>query len=536
MSAYAAGLRAALTALSLILAAGCSQDVASGGAAGFDPGPDIGVGGTSGAPGIPGIGGAGGRPPERELESRYLAPVVTDKYLWTANPISGRIAVIDVTTLDVTLTTAGNSPRRVVGLPALDGRVGALVLNEQSDDATLFRLDGAGRPVKHAPLRTHPDANSWAVSPSGRFAIAWTDAALRERPDVLETFQDITLFLLEPGEESVLPISVGARPSAFAFSADEAYAYAVTEQGLSVIELGPVPSVTDLVALDDDPLAEARGRDVAFSPDASYAVVRSEGESKIAFLSLPDGARTSVDLGGIVTDVDLSPDGAYAYAVLGHDAEVVQIPVGGASLDPRSFERLDASDGPAIGAIALNTDATAAVLYSTVLDANRVALLDTRDFGAGARVRRYDLIAPVNAVFAAPDPSFAVVFQGALAGSSKAGGFSLLSLGSARAPKIVATDAAPVQIAFSPESAGALVTVRSDAVSTFGAYLLDLASQRVDFVALASAPEAAGVVASARRAFVAQAHPEGRITFISTDDQSVQTLTGFELAARIRND
>lgn len=81
-----------------------------------------------------------------------------------------------------------------------------------------------------------------------------------------------------------------------------------------------------------------------------------------------------------------------------------------------------------------------------------------------------------------------------------------------------------------------MVTVRSDALQTFGAYLVDLASQRTDFVALASPPEAAGVVAVADRAYVAQTHPEGRITFISMRDRQVQTLTGFELAARIRNE
>jgi hypothetical protein len=132
-------------------------------------------------------------PPEHEEEGRYLAPVVTGQYLWTANPLSGRVALIDASTLRVTLDTAGNGPTEVVGLPALGDRHGALVLNERSDDATLFRLDAAGKLEKRPRLRTHAEANAWVVSPSGRWAIAWTDARKLARVDPLETLQDITL-------------------------------------------------------------------------------------------------------------------------------------------------------------------------------------------------------------------------------------------------------------------------------------------------------------------------------------------------------
>ena len=109
-----------------------------------------------------------------------------------------------------------------------------------------------------------------------------------------------------------------------------------------------------------------------------------------------------------------------------------------------------------------------------------------------------------------------------------------LSLSAQRVPKIVATDAAPAQIAFSPSSDAALVTVSGEAPATFGAYLIALANQQVDFVPLESPPLAAGVVPDADRAYIAQSHPEGRITFVSLATGELQSLTGFELAARIR--
>lgn len=507
-------------------------DSAAPGSASDAPEPPrgSGVGGASAA-----AGGSGGRPPERENEARYLAPVTTGKYLWAANPLSGRVALIDVTTLTVTLATGGNGPRWVAGLPEIDGRFGALVLNERSDDATLFRVGEDGQPIKQAPLETHADANAWAVSSSGRFAIAWTDALLREKPDPLETFQDITVLSLEPGQESAFPLGIGARPSAFAFSESEEYAYAVTEEGISVLTLGVEPGVRDLIVLGDSPLDDPAARDVSFGPEASYAIVRTEGKSEVGIVRLPTGTRTVVRLEGVVTDVDLSPNGDFAFAVLGNQSVVVQIPVDDADRDPTTFQRLQLA-GQKFGAIALNVDASAAVLYSTVVQPNRVSLVGSQGFEEPETVRHYDLIAPVNAVFPSPDPRFAVAFQGPAVESRKAGAFSLLLLTAPRAPRIEATDAAPAQIAFSPEGTQAIVTVRSDQLNTFGAYLIDLPSQQTDFVSLASPPEAAGVVSAARRVYVAQSHPEGRITFISTEDRSVQTLTGFELAARIRSE
>ncbi len=41
------------------------------------------------------------------------------------------------------------------------------------------------------------------------------------------------------------------------------------------------------------------------------------------------------------------------------------------------------------------------------------------------------------------------------------------------------------------------------------------------------------MVPEAGVAYVAQEHPEGRITFIKLSDGSARTLTGFELGARI---
>ncbi|HYQ16082.1 MAG TPA: hypothetical protein VEQ58_09995, partial [Polyangiaceae bacterium] len=66
--------------------------------------------------------GAGGSapvvvPPEQELEASFLAPVVTGKYVFSANPSSGRVAVIDAENYAVRLFNAGFGPTYLTAIP-----------------------------------------------------------------------------------------------------------------------------------------------------------------------------------------------------------------------------------------------------------------------------------------------------------------------------------------------------------------------------------------------------------------------------------
>ena len=127
------------------------------------------------------------------------------------------------------------------------------------------------------------------------------------------------------------------------------------------------------------------------------------------------------------------------------------------------------------------------------------------------------------------------MLQKTLAGSSKAGAFSVVSTAAQLSPKILGTDAAPNAVAIqpAPKSEHALVSVRDDAKKVFGVYRIKLSSQQVDFTKLASPPLATGIVGAAGKGYVAQLHPEGRITFIDFANGEVRTLTGFELGAKV---
>jgi hypothetical protein len=107
--------------------------------------------------------------------------------------------------------------------------------------------------------------------------------------------------------------------------------------------------------------------------------------------------------------------------------------------------------------------------------------------------------------------------------------------------KIQGTAAPTVHAATAPNLAAmlavgdtrALVTVSDGSLSV--SYLVSMPELTVDTFELDSVPlpHGSGLVPDANQAFVAQKHPEGRITFIDLDTKQRRTLTGFELSTKV---
>ena len=530
-------LVAALAGALALAHCAASADESAGKGGGFGGSGGGLLDGSTGA-GFGGTGGSGGSPPppEEELESSFLSPVATGKFVWTANPDSGRVALVDAETFDVKTIEAGFAPTHLAAIPAADGGDSntAVVLNVLSRDATLLRATDEGE-VFTVAVDTHEGANAWAISPGGRWAVAWTDARSVEAPDPTEGFQDVTVIDLTEGSESSLRLTVGYRPTRIAFSDDESNVYAVTEPGVSVIVLDETfgPRVDRLIEVSDDPLENPASRDVTILPDGSLALVRRDGSADVSFVDLESGSRTAVTLSGEVTDLDLAADGDRAVAVVRENAELSILPIPDVVDDPTAVETV-AIEGETFGSVALPPDAAVALLYTNAIPNDHLTIVQTAFDENYLSHRTVSVKTPIKAVFPAEDAQNAITFQEA-GSSQKKGAFSIVPTGFLRSPKIVGTDAPPVGVALSPppQADRALVTVRDDASKTFGVYVVRLPNLQVDFVRLASAPLAAGMVPDANKGFVAQAHPEGRITFVDLADGSARTLTGFELGSKV---
>jgi hypothetical protein len=508
----------------LFLAACGGADAAS--TADFEPSGDARGPNQPGAP-SEGAGGSEPAPPEKEVESDYEAPVATGNFVWGANPKSGRGALVDAKTLQVRTVEAGNAPTYLATVPGQSTDT-TLVLNVLSEDATLLRVTGPGIETRTFPVARQ--ANSLSFSADGRFAIAWADA--RKVPDAprAEGFQDLTVIDLVNGTSTVL--AVGYRPVAVGFAAGAARAYAVTQDGIAIVDLSGAPLVTSNVPVSDTPNEDPGSRDVSVTPDGTLALIRRDGSADVTAVSLTDGTRATVTLPGEVTDLDLSDQGDRAVAVIRSTSQAAILPVPQILTDPATFTTVDVT-GETVGSVVLSPGGTRGLLYTNASAAERITVLDLAQSPPPFRVVR--LYSPVLAVFSSPDAQFAVVLHDKTAPANgqpgTPGAFSLVPIGATLPAKIVATKAPPSSVAVTDDRA--IVTERDDATQTFGAYIAKMPQLMVDRFPLASPPIAAGVIPSANRAFVAQLHPEGRLTFFDLDTGVARTLTGFELSSRV---
>lgn len=468
-----------------------------------------------------------GPPPEKEIESSYQSPVATGRTVWIANPKSGRVAFVDATSLDAKVVEAGNGPTYMAAVPGADDV--ALVLNVLSDDATMFRRTAVGMDVK--TFKTHHLANAWGVSADGRWAIAWTNAkAVTGAFGKTVGFQDLTVIDLSAKAGPPAILAVGYRPISVGFTKDGKRAYAVTQDGVSIIDLYAAggPLVTKNVPIADDPLADPGTRDVSVTPDGAYALIRRDGDPAVTIVSLEAETRTKVTLSGPVTDLDLVEDGTKAVAVVREKAEVAVLPIPGIVAKPTEFATVTIT-GETVGSVSIAGGGASAVLYTNAVPAERFTVLRLDTTPLAYRVQK--LYAPVLGVFPTGDAQSAVVLHTGTA--PKAGAFSLVPISTGLPAKIVGTDAPLTAVALAKAGDRAVLTERDDGKALFGAYLARFPSLAVDRFPLASPPIAAGVVEGSRRAWIAQQHPEGRITFIDLEKGEARTLTGFELSARV---
>ncbi len=598
-------IAATLGAVSACSMSGSSDDLANG----FDRGAaGPGSGGSSSSLG-PGVQ-VETPEPEKEVDRAFRVPVVSGRWVWTANPQSGRVALIDAKTFTVKTALAGAGPTYLAALPAEGAGSRALVINSVSQDATLLSANQAGEIETTASLPVHEGANAWAVSPDGRFAIAWTDASTIANADPSEGFQDITVLDLGGKTPTSKRLSVGYRPARVFMDDDSLYAYVATDAGIDVVDLASKSGafIESEIELSADPANDTAKRDVNMTSDGLFAFVSRAGKDYVTVVDIAQGLIQDITLPGVVTDLDLSADGTTAVAIIrdrtlpvdmsaagvGAGGQAGQSGTGGSTGGVADVENgggggLDSGDvggagsggiaaeggagpGPvqAVGSIAVlmpvasifnpphdyvtvqldevfgsvdlgDSEGQTALLYSNGIPSTHLTLLGLADGGAGTH-RTVDLKLPVFSAVSTPDGAHAIALLKPPTGSKKPGAFAVVPVAKDLPAKIQGTQAvtvpvdltraAPAMVALDDKRA--LVTV-TDGIGISYAYLVSMPELTVDAFQLDSVPlpQASGLVPEANQAFVAQQHPEGRITFIDLDSRELHTLTGFELATQV---
>jgi hypothetical protein len=535
-------------------------------------------------------------PPETKVESTYKTPVSTRNVVWVANPTSGRVAYINAQTFDVQTVEAGDGPTYLAAVADPTDDV-AIVQNVLSQNATLLRVHpGSTSPAATAVFPSTADANSWAISNSGRWAIAWTNAAQVTSPNPAQGFQQLAVIdTTKPGQSTIL--AVGYRPSAIAYSGD-GDAYAVTDDGITEIDLSgaqpavtrnfplvfqsvesadgavpgpdatpsigdsgeaveagpdageagiaadasPAPADADAAVAVVPPQAAATQPDVSFTPDGAYALVRSDGVASINVISLHDGVSSQVLLPALPTDLSIAPDGSFAVAVLRDTSTVAILPLPGVVTNPGALSTIPVP-GHVIGRGIVSPSGKSVLLFTTAAPVDELSVLT---LGANPSLYTATLHDPVLAVFPTADGQNALVLHNVtpVAGSNVLGAYSMVPIAQQLPAFIVSLAAAPLAVALAPTSDRALVAYRDDPSTTYGVDMVSIPSFQVTSFSLASAPTAVGIVTGSSaggdagssalsRGYVGQDYADGRITFVDMSDGAERTITGFELSAQI---
>jgi YVTN family beta-propeller protein len=471
-------------------------------------------------------------PPEMEERRSFETPRAGARYVYVANPKRDTVAVIDSTNLAIRSIQVGDTPTYLQTVPGKDI---ALVINVGSHDLTILRTETSGTRTSTVPVV--PGVNALSISPDGQHVVAWYQSPLTGNGGGAPgSFQDVSLITLGEKDQSV-GLTVGFRPSDVAFAADGSAAFVITEDGVSVLRFADIkgPALAPLVPVAD---AADSAADVSVTPDGRYALSRKEGAPQIRLVDLTTRTTTTADLGSAVSDLDLSPGGDFALAVLREAGTVVRLALPGGFSDPTQRQSFTAEGG--VGSATITPDGKTAVLYTTASPLERLVLLDL-EHQASRPVR---LKKGVRAVAVSPDSRTALVVHTKDPGNprdstidveasiDRSYGYSVVDLASAFA-KLQLTAAPVGDLAITPDATRAFVLLRDDAASIRVAQRIELASFIVDDFPLGSPPLSIAALSDSKRMFVSQVHPEGRISFIHWETGAVESVTGFELNGRI---
>ncbi len=481
---------------------------------------------------------SGATPPEQEVEGLFDTPAATGSVVWSANAISGRVTAIVASTLERVTANAGNGPGNVLAIPGAGDT--AAVLNDLSNDATILRY--ASRRIVTETVKTAETANAWAVAPTGAFAIAWTDAVKLPGAVLTQGFQELDVIATATPARATR-LSVGYRPFAVSFNAAGTQSVVASRDGLTVLEClsTSAPRVLRHVPVSvANRSASGAPFEAVVTPDGHTAIVRVKGESSFDIVSLVDSTKRTFTLGGPISDIDLSADGATIYAVVARPTSAN--PDAGTPVSAFYSVPVDAVIGAALaktdlpladlGSTSVSQNGDIAVFYTNGIDLSRVVIMT---LSGVPTFRVAELYAPVLAVFPTPNGEYALALHKpvvARQSTDPIGAFSLVPLKTELPSRIIATSGRVSAVATSPSSDRFVVLERSDERAAYAMHVAELPALTARRYELASPPTSVGLVPSADRAFASQVHPQGRISFVDLATGLLHTLTGFELGAR----
>ena len=450
------------------------------------------------------------------------APAVSSRFVYVAAPSAGVVARIDAATLGVTPVRVGRRPESVAASVQADV---AVVLNAGSDTISVIRG------LERAPTATLPiiqGCNQLRISEDGQWAAAWFQA---DGPDAGNrgNLQEISLLRLNDGESFVG--SVGFNVSDVRFSPDGSRLVAVTEDGVSTIEL---QTVADDFLAPITAYASAPGElvgEVVLSASGRWAAVASPDGASVQLIDTADGRSRVIPMGAAPTDVDLDEQGGRMLVALRDSGELAVYELGMADVPPQLIK----VDGVPPGLVTLIPPGEQAVVYSP---SSGVAAMALVDLTTAEVVRVYRFQKSVVDVQPSLDGALAIAIHpaesdaGTLPGvdqrTARSPGYSVVDMASGYT-KLVLTASQVRETVRS--AAGTSVYLLFDGARGSEVHWIDVASFARRDLLFDTAVDTMGWVTSGSRLFVLGTSGEGQLWFINESDGRRQNVSSFILNA-----
>jgi hypothetical protein len=481
----------------------------------------------------------GTTPPPPEIEYEFSEPISSDRYIYVAMTAQDELARIDGQSLAVIATPVGKSPKLVSAIPNNDGAV------------VLDSINGAHDLVKVLP--TLKNLNRLDVDPSGRYAVVWFDLTKQIQSGGIGgvgSFQDVTVIALAPGLERAVDLTVGFRPREVQFDAAGTRAFVITQDGVSVIDMGYAtthgPSIVPPIAVSD-PAFPPESVEVHVMSTGTYAAVRQLGENALHVVDIGGlelGHSWTIPLVSPATDIDLAPNGNRLYAVEREAKKLAIIDIPADARSPNGVETIDLT-GATIGSLVLSRDGNRGLLFTNATTDERITMVKL-DL-PGYPFVTWPLKKSVRAVGISPTGTTAIVINSKTFGDpttaanvdefiDRSYGYSMLDLATGFA-KLQVTPVDPGSFVYAPNGTKAYVSLDGGNSPTAIRALQVVNTQTgvVTTKQLGSPPSAVGILPGVDMAFTAQRHPLGRVTFVHLLTDAVRTVTGFDLNSNIVN-
>ena len=461
---------------------------------------------------------------ETENAAPLLLPATTNQFVFVANPDRNTVTRIDVESLQVLTAEVGVHP--ILVETSADFST-AITFNDGSDSISI--IDAQTMDVTDISIRAN--LNQMKMSPDGKWIICYHDLNGENggaSSGGAISFNAISVVNLETFEHT--EAVVGSHPHDIQFTDDSSLAVVIADDYLAAIDLSQETIHPKRIAIANDLVNPPRAEEVLLDPAGRYALVRQYAVDQLVLVNLQveQDPVSMLDVGANPTDMDVSSDGSQAFVVARVAKEIWTYDLDDPTLDPVI---LPLPEGEVFGSLLLSPDGSQGILYSTASGQSTMGIWD-RDTD---EITVRGLVKPISGMEINPTSDTAIVFHPQENGDIEFSSpfynkfaISLVSLDDFFSSSYQLANEASA-FAHTPDGKLGFYTMENMPYLE----ILNYESFVPNEIILPSYPIHLGSLPNTNTVFISQEHNLGRISFYDSEEEKLQTITGFELNSAI---